>query len=86
MFESISKQNGILRVNCADSLDRTNIATFFLSFQLIGEMCRRLNATGLQLSNNSQRTWGLFDYPIDRVLQALKNTNLVETLAEFFGV
>ncbi|GMH21986.1 hypothetical protein Nepgr_023829 [Nepenthes gracilis] len=37
-----SRQNGVLRFNCADSLDRTNAATYFGSLQVFVEQCRRL--------------------------------------------
>ncbi|GAB4836288.1 Probable phosphoinositide phosphatase sac9 [Ancistrocladus abbreviatus] len=37
-----SRQNGILRFNCADSLDRTNAASYFGSLQVFVEQCRRL--------------------------------------------
>ncbi|QCD83090.1 probable phosphoinositide phosphatase SAC9 [Vigna unguiculata] len=35
-------QNGIIRFNCADSLDRTNAASFFGCLQVFTEQCRRL--------------------------------------------
>lgn len=35
-------QNGVLRYNCADSLDRTNAASFFGALQAFVEQCRRL--------------------------------------------
>lgn len=37
-----SLQNGVIRFNCADSLDRTNAASFFGSLQVFVEQCRRL--------------------------------------------
>lgn len=37
-----SRQNGVLRFNCADSLDRTNAASFFGALQVFMEQCRRL--------------------------------------------
>lgn len=36
------KQVGAVRINCADSLDRTNIVTFFICYQVIAEMCNEL--------------------------------------------
>ncbi|XP_024928266.3 probable phosphoinositide phosphatase SAC9 isoform X2 [Ziziphus jujuba] len=35
-------QNGVIRFNCADSLDRTNAASYFGSLQVFVEQCRRL--------------------------------------------
>ncbi|KZV55426.1 hypothetical protein F511_28507 [Dorcoceras hygrometricum] len=35
-------QNGVLRFNCADSLDRTNAASYFGALQVLMEQCRRL--------------------------------------------
>ncbi|KAL9254486.1 putative phosphoinositide phosphatase SAC9 [Drosera capensis] len=37
-----TRQNGVLRFNCADSLDRTNAASYFGSLQVFVEQCRRL--------------------------------------------
>ncbi|KAL2506196.1 putative phosphoinositide phosphatase SAC9 [Abeliophyllum distichum] len=37
-----SHQNGVIRFNCADSLDRTNAASFFGALQVFMEQCRRL--------------------------------------------
>ncbi|XP_073157338.1 probable phosphoinositide phosphatase SAC9 isoform X2 [Henckelia pumila] len=52
-------QNGVLRFNCADSLDRTNAASFFGALQVFMEQCRRLGisldsdlACGSQSSGN----------------------------------
>ncbi|XP_071736155.1 probable phosphoinositide phosphatase SAC9 [Rutidosis leptorrhynchoides] len=35
-------QNGVIRFNCADSLDRTNAASYFGALQVFTEQCRRL--------------------------------------------
>lgn len=35
-------QNGVIRFNCADSLDRTNAASYFGALQCFVEQCRRL--------------------------------------------
>eukprot|EP00210_Caulerpa_lentillifera_P003458 g3300.t1 len=37
-----TQQEGLARYNCADSLDRTNIASFFISVQVFVEQCRLL--------------------------------------------
>ncbi|CAM8897025.1 unnamed protein product [Rhodiola kirilowii] len=37
-----SHQNGVIRFNCADSLDRTNAASYFGALQVFVEQCRRL--------------------------------------------
>ncbi|XP_042477726.1 probable phosphoinositide phosphatase SAC9 [Macadamia integrifolia] len=37
-----SHQNGVVRFNCADSLDRTNAASYFGSLQVFVEQCGRL--------------------------------------------
>eukprot|EP00899_Mesostigma_viride_P024869 jgi/Mesvir1/5567/Mv15589-RA.1 len=38
----LERQHGIVRYNCADSLDRTNAASFFGSVVVLVEQCRRL--------------------------------------------
>ncbi|PHT42242.1 hypothetical protein CQW23_16267 [Capsicum baccatum] len=55
-----SHQNGVIRFNCADSLDRTNAASFFGALQVFMEQCRRLGisldsdlAYGYPRSNNN---------------------------------
>ncbi|KAL6556456.1 putative phosphoinositide phosphatase sac9 [Orobanche gracilis] len=45
-----SHQNGVIRFNCADSLDRTNAASFFGALQVFMEQCRRL---GISLDSDS---------------------------------
>ncbi|CAH9117203.1 unnamed protein product [Cuscuta europaea] len=54
-----SHQNGVIRFNCADSLDRTNAASFFGALQVFVEQCRRIGisldsdmAYGYQSFNN----------------------------------
>ncbi|XP_022722014.1 probable phosphoinositide phosphatase SAC9 isoform X1 [Durio zibethinus] len=54
-----SHQNGVLRFNCADSLDRTNAASYFGALQVFVEQSRRLGisldsdlAYGYQAVNN----------------------------------
>ncbi|KAL0477457.1 SAC9 [Acrasis kona] len=42
-----SKQNGILRVNCADSLDRTNLVCFFNSLHYLRNQCYAIDAASL---------------------------------------
>ncbi|GMH39713.1 hypothetical protein BSKO_07611 [Bryopsis sp. KO-2023] len=41
----LSQQKGVARYNCADSLDRTNVASFFMSVQIFVEQCRRMGLT-----------------------------------------
>ena len=38
-----SYQRGVLRYNCADSLDRTNLASYFAAVQVLVEQCRLLD-------------------------------------------
>ncbi|KAL5784249.1 hypothetical protein ACOSQ2_006641 [Xanthoceras sorbifolium] len=54
-----SHQNGVIRFNCADSLDRTNAASYFGALQVFVEQCMRLGisldsdlAFGYQSANN----------------------------------
>lgn len=64
-----SHQNGVMRFNCADSLDRTNAASFFGSLQVFMEQCRRLGisldsdlAYGYQSSVNDN--YGAYTAPL----------------------
>lgn len=61
-------QNGIVRFNCADSLDRTNAASFFGSLQVFMEQCRRL---GISLDsdlafgyNSTSNNYGGYTAPL----------------------
>lgn len=49
MFVISNTQKGVMRFNCADSLDRTNAASFFSALQVLVEQCRQL---GLSLNSN----------------------------------
>lgn len=42
------RQSALLRYNCADSLDRTNAASYFIAVQVLVEQCRRL---GLEITS-----------------------------------
>ena len=42
-FTFDQKQKGVLRYNCADSLDRTNVASFFGVVPVLLEQCRKLD-------------------------------------------
>lgn len=42
IFVISSTQKGVMRFNCADSLDRTNAASFFSALQVLVEQCRQL--------------------------------------------
>lgn len=48
-----SHQNGVIRYNCADSLDRTNAASYFGALQVFVEQCRRLG-----ISLDTDRPYG----------------------------
>eukprot|EP01026_Neomeris_dumetosa_P016034 TRINITY_DN1609_c0_g1_i1.p1 TRINITY_DN1609_c0_g1~~TRINITY_DN1609_c0_g1_i1.p1 ORF type:complete len:716 (-),score=55.71 TRINITY_DN1609_c0_g1_i1:696-2843(-) len=47
-IQQTQSQKGLLRFNCADSLDRTNVASFYCSAQILVEQCRSL---GLQIAS-----------------------------------
>ncbi|KAJ4765502.1 hypothetical protein LUZ62_075877 [Rhynchospora pubera] len=48
-------QNGVIRFNCADSLDRTNAASFFGAVQVFVEQCTRL---GISLDRDANLEFG----------------------------
>ncbi|KAL8139070.1 hypothetical protein V2J09_005071 [Rumex salicifolius] len=54
-----ARQNGVLRFNCADSLDRTNAASFFGALQVFVEQCRRL---GISLDSDAFGYQSVDDY------------------------
>eukprot|EP01012_Entosiphon_sulcatum_P053382 TRINITY_DN7345_c0_g1_i1.p1 TRINITY_DN7345_c0_g1~~TRINITY_DN7345_c0_g1_i1.p1 ORF type:complete len:1470 (+),score=203.16 TRINITY_DN7345_c0_g1_i1:66-4475(+) len=43
--EEISKQRGVIRWNCLDSLDRTNVSNWVASLQVVGELGRMAGAS-----------------------------------------
>ncbi|KAL2622415.1 hypothetical protein R1flu_002620 [Riccia fluitans] len=53
-FTLESNQDGVIRFNCADSLDRTNAASFFGAVQVLTEQCRRLM---LPLDSSNPSIW-----------------------------
>ncbi|XP_019056722.1 PREDICTED: probable phosphoinositide phosphatase SAC9 isoform X2 [Tarenaya hassleriana] len=62
-----SHQNGVIRFNCADSLDRTNAASFFGALQVFVEQCRSLGIsldTDLGYGYNSTNSYGGYAAPL----------------------
>ncbi|XP_078444918.1 putative phosphoinositide phosphatase SAC9 isoform X2 [Wolffia australiana] len=67
-FRLRSFQKGIIRFNCADSLDRTNAASYFGCLQVFAEQCKRL---GISLDKNVN-----FDFSMSRQKQ-LSNAQFI---------
>lgn len=88
------KQTGVVRTNCADSLDRTNIVIFFICYQVIAEMCNELNLPILESIAQIQQVklsdsttpngWRGFSIDYRTLNKKLESTELIQTLAEFF--
>ena len=86
------RQRSLLRFNCADSLDRTNLCCFMVSQQLLLEQCRRLGR-GLRteaLEDGSRldlkAPWAFLTaqgFQMDHVKQAFEE-RLLEWLAEAY--
>ncbi|KAJ6247804.1 phosphoinositide phosphatase sac9-related [Anaeramoeba flamelloides] len=84
-YEFVNQQKGVLRYNCADSLDRTNVATFFISIQVVTEMCSRLGIglNNFKSENENLQNWSFFKYNFDQITSYL-NSDILSTLAEFY--
>ena len=62
-------QRGILRYNCADSLDRTNLAGFFVAVQVLTEQCAELGLSVFNANVNAGLAYagsGSTDAPVPR--------------------
>ncbi|GAV86822.1 WW domain-containing protein/Syja_N domain-containing protein, partial [Cephalotus follicularis] len=62
-----SHQNGVIRFNCADSLDRTNAASYFGALQVFVEQCRRLGISldsDLAFDYQSANNYGGYTAPL----------------------
>nr|XP_017235190.1 PREDICTED: probable phosphoinositide phosphatase SAC9 isoform X2 [Daucus carota subsp. sativus] len=60
-------QNGVIRFNCADSLDRTNAASYFGALQVFVEQCRRLGISldsDLAFGYHSANNYGGYVAPL----------------------
>ena len=53
-----SWQRGLLRYNCADSLDRTNLAGFFVASQVLTEQCSELGLSVFNANANAGLAYG----------------------------
>ena len=53
-----SWQRGLLRYNCADSLDRTNLAGFFVAAQVLTEQCSELGLSVFNANANAGLAYG----------------------------
>eukprot|EP00761_Pharyngomonas_kirbyi_P010055 gb/GECH01010073.1/.p1 GENE.gb/GECH01010073.1/~~gb/GECH01010073.1/.p1 ORF type:complete len:1568 (+),score=218.06 gb/GECH01010073.1/:1-4704(+) len=78
-----SQQTGILRFNCADSLDRTNLSTFFMCLQVIAEQSRILGTSLCTDNTPSSRPWPLINSNLETVKYRLSEEAAV-ALAEVF--
>ena len=52
------RQRGVLRYNCADSLDRTNLAGFFVAVQVLTEQCSNLGVDVFNAEANAGLAYG----------------------------
>ncbi|KAG9397424.1 SacI [Carpediemonas membranifera] len=81
-----STQNTVQRFNCQDSLDRTNLCTFYISMQILAEQCRVL---GLPLNTTPTNTqahpngWPMLGSTLDQVEKSLPKA-LLSALASGF--
>ena len=71
-------QTGVYRFNCADSLDRTNLALFYLCVQVLNEGMRLMLKEGPE-----EDDWGMMMMDHDRALSQMHKT-MVENLASSF--
>lgn len=87
------KQTGVVRTNCADSLDRTNIVIFFICYQVIAEMCNELSLPILEsispspeksTESTTPKGWNGFSFDYRTLNKKLESTELIQTLADFF--
>lgn len=80
------RQTGVVRINCADSLDRTNCAGFFMCFQIVAEMGRRVGA-GFERSYLPKLAklppWSFFKCTLTQLTHALSSA-FITAIAEFF--
>jgi len=89
------KQASVLRYNCADSLDRTNLCCFMVSQQLLLEQCRRSHIgftsrvktePDIDFQSRLSSHWGFLKSPevdVDAV-RSLLEPKLLEWLAEAY--
>eukprot|EP00798_Chlamydomonas_sp_ICE-L_P004470 gene4470-14628_t len=54
------QQRGLIRYNCADSLDRTNVSSFFGAIQVFVEQCRELDIGVAQTRSNRTNVSSFF--------------------------
>lgn len=82
-----NKQTGVLRLNCADSLDRTNVACFYVSWHAVAEMCRRLGCPDFAASSTTDtetEEWPLLEEGMELVRARLQKARVLEALADLF--
>eukprot|EP00754_Rhynchopus_humris_P023752 Rhum_TRINITY_DN14848_c10_g2::Rhum_TRINITY_DN14848_c10_g2_i1::g.122713::m.122713 len=75
--EIAARQTGVLRLNCVDSLDRTNLASFFMSLHVAAELRRKIRG------DDGEAFEMLRDHTLDDVKASLGEP-LVGHLAEMF--
>eukprot|EP00760_Papus_ankaliazontas_P037077 PhM_4_TR8422/c0_g1_i2/m.103626 len=71
-WEYDCRQKGILRINCLDSLDRTNMVIFLLTLKVVPEMCRYLGVDHFKegpYTMHSTPPWPLSGKTLDTLKQ-----------------
>jgi len=61
------RQRGMLRVNCADSLDRTNLVSFFNGLHIVAEQLRSIGVDIVEGTDTPQRPWATLDLSLEEV-------------------
>lgn len=74
------RQTGIFRVNCADSLDRTNLCCFFNGVHIVAEQLRSL---GVNILGNDKGPWETLNFSLEEVNQKYPSLLLLK-YAEIF--
>lgn len=89
-LDTEAAQIGICRFNCADSLDRTNIVTFFVCIQVLGEMCYSMKIRGFdkETGEGGDTKGGWYGSGMDykKLANMLSGIGLLRSLSDAFSI
>ncbi|KAJ5070607.1 phosphoinositide phosphatase sac9-related [Anaeramoeba ignava] len=71
LFESLSRQKGIMFFSCFDSLEITNLAGFFSSIQIVVEMLRIVQVFPQNIMDKISESWRGFEFSFQEILELL---------------
>lgn len=78
-FQTFETQKGIIRINCADSLDRTNLISFYTCLQIIPQMILQLD----DMQYKTKKNWSNLNKTLKEIEESYE-PSILQSVAQLF--